>query len=106
MTQQLCVAEDFSDCTVDLLSNDVCDAECNNEYCMWFRFGSSFTTPQINEYGRAADDQQCPYNESSDSSMNYTLCAESAADSAYIDPNLPTDYYALCDSSWIGDGIC
>ena len=52
---------------------------------------------------RAADIYQCPYNVSSD---EYPLCTESSSESIYLDPNVPTEKYDLCQTTWIGDGLC
>ena len=104
------MAEDSSECTVELLENSECDEQCNSKYCMWYRHGSTFTTPitMADEFGQlyAADNLECPYNASSGASLNYTLCTQSAAESIYIDPNTPEQNYHLCEASWIGDGIC
>merc|ERR1712129_585249 len=50
----------------------------------------------------AADLTNCRYN----ATFEYAECAESAADSLYMGPNVPTNRYDLCEAGWIGDGIC
>ena len=89
--------------------NSQCDPQCNSTFCSEYEYGSGFDTPYTLEVSGqlyAADNFQCPYAQSSDSSLNYSLCTQSAADSIYIDPNLSAEQYGLCQAEWIGDGIC
>ena len=51
----------------------------------------------------AADMYRCPYNVST---AEYPLCNASAAQSIYVDPNVPTEQYDFCNVIYIGDGVC
>ena len=106
---QLCLAEGVTGCTLELLQNDVCDPNCHNNYCVAYPFDSNFEVPSvrlINNTYYAADFYQCPYNMSSALSVAemYPNCTESAAYSVYIDQNVPSGKYSICDPSWINDG--
>ena len=104
---QLCLS-DATDCNKSLLLNGQCDDQCDGPYCMMYE-GDSFINPEFWERDDgalfAADLYWCEYNTSS-LDIDYPLCTESAADSIYIDPNVPSDQYELCPLTWIGDGYC
>ena len=88
-----------------LFGNNECDPECNNAECMGYDYGSTtFNNPKTatkddgKEY--AADSTNCLYNVSAE---EYPSCTESdAAESPYIDENVPEEDYTLCDATWIG----
>ena len=105
---QLCLAEELSNCTLDLYSNDVCDPECDTIYCMRYIYGTeTFSNPATltrdNGTLYAADAYHCEYIVTEDA---YPRCNEStASESIYIDRNVPQDKYKLCQLNWIGDGM-
>ena len=96
---------------MDLLWNEDCDEECDKEECMMYSSGdTNFDSVDYMSWGDglyyAADYWHCPYNISTD---DYLACnASTAAESMYLDPNVPEDSYNLCDgdSGWIGDQLC
>jgi len=100
--------------TYDLLNNAQCDAECNNDFCVSYHYGSSFVAPNVRsltanvsgtptELTVAADFYRCPY---SGPSNEHPLCEDAAAESVYLDDNVAEESYSLCHWTWIGDGIC
>ena len=109
--------------------NEDCDAGCDNKYCLIYdnldyqtpiiTYGNvdydeirySVQTEEFNGTVFAADNFNCPYNgsvSSNDSSLtiDYAACNESAAESPFVDPNVPKNTYSLCPSEWIGDAFC
>ena len=114
--------EEISDCSLDKLTNDQCEEECNNAFCMQYDAtsidGGSFdfssntvvTVQDSNGTVYAADGFQCPWNGSVTTSTSnssesdlYPLCNVSSAESPYLDPNLPDEI--ICRSEWIDDGV-
>ena len=106
---QLCLADELTNCTEELLANGECDEQCNNKYCSAYDYASTSFLNPMTKIGHnssilyAADHTYCPYNVSFD---DYLFCNESASQSIYLDPNVHPQEYALCPTSWIGDGIC
>ncbi len=100
---------------MDLLWNDVCDAACDREECIFYSPGDddfdSILWYDLDYLDYAADNRNCPYNRSTDTD-DYALCNESAHYAAandlniYLDPNVPEDTYDICDLGWIGDNSC
>ncbi len=102
---QLCLVDELTNCTLNLLANDRCDAACDNVFCAPYS-NENFLTPDPdtrNGTVYAADSYQCPFN---GSVVTDDECSQSSAQSVYLDPNVPAQDYSLCESTWIGDGLC
>ena len=114
---QLCLAPntEISSCSLDLLSNSVCDTECHNSFCHKFAIGSDFneqTTSSVDMY-------QCPWPPRSNDTNSTALAMVDEStmncssgwqnENPYLDPNVsPNDYpsYGYCWNDWINDGEC
>eukprot|EP01083_Nonionella_stella_P164371 543749_1 len=94
---QLCFNSAFSNCTLELLSNTVCDPECNNMYCKSGSGGKAFSSA-----GTHADNGYCAVNQSTwivqDSQWEAT-CQAGRFQNIYT-----TEHLCLLD--WAGDGFC
>ena len=117
----MCFVDEISNCTVDKIANNQCDADCDNPYCIAYEEEYSdeddiidsetmLTVQDANGTVYAADGFQCPWNGSISTasiSEEYPFCSESSTKSVFPDENVPEDTYsATCDPSWIGDTIC
>merc|ERR1712048_1183792 len=95
---QLCLSN-ATNCTMELLVNEECDAECDNELCMEYPIADDLINPEYHEINGtvyAADFYQCPYNVSAvELSVDIAECHKSANQSIYLDPNVPVEQYAL-----------
>eukprot|EP01083_Nonionella_stella_P249005 861460_1 len=121
---QLCFAKSFSNCTWDLFTNEVCDKECDNQYCVGYKSGSAFTIP--NSIGRVVDgttvhyigdNHRCIMNnrtakyaftDSPYQSISNVSCPDSLAYNEYKDVFFDGTQLEMvkCEDFWIGDGIC
>eukprot|EP01083_Nonionella_stella_P094719 265838_1 len=101
--QQLCFAEEFSNCTWDLLSNDKCDAECDNDYCRWDNWQYSF---EEGMFGKT-DNGKCAVEQDADN-LNGTELQYIRQCWASVDENIYTNETCghLRWFHWIGDGVC
>ena len=117
----MCFVDEISNCTVDKIANNQCDADCDNPYCIAYGelhadeddiidSETMLTVQDANGTVYAADGFQCPWNGSmstSNTSEEYPFCSESSTRSVFLDENVPEDTYsATCDPSWIGDTVC
>eukprot|EP01083_Nonionella_stella_P043974 118610_1 len=114
---QLCFATAFSDCTWDLFTNEVCDAECDNEYCVGYKWGSAFQTVNaVDKNGEwfVGDNHWCLINNRTDNehetyqSTSNVSCWDSHIDNEYKDVHFDQTEIVLpeCREWWIGDGLC
>ena len=120
VVSQLCFAEELANCSLQKLANNHCDPGCDSEYCIAYdeknimkrdlEFSvETMLTETVNDTIYAADAFKCPWNGTSsftNLSDEYPFCSDSSAESIFIDPNVPSDTYDLCDSEWIGDMLC
>ena len=124
---QLCFDNPLSSCTYDLFTNDQCDAECDNLFCVAYIFGSDFKSVSYRQSGnvsKATDHKQCPGWDSiqiqnlNEIGFNESECYLSKYDNPNV--NIPpseiltvlervydlenVDWY--CNPLWIDDGVC
>ena len=100
---QLCFADEYTNCSYDLFTNDVCDEGCNNEYCSGYEWKSDFVWPEVLDcedqngtFSCAADLHNCLIDlNSTDISVSNTNCSTSISD--YLD--IPLIY---CKEQWLG----
>jgi len=101
---QLCFASELTNCSLSLISNDVCDDECNNIYCA--------SDPEANAI--VPDNGNCE-SVITNSTVNEEECLYSSWNSDYLDPNVLAMYpdfpvsntsYSSCSPTAIGDGRC
>ena len=99
-----CFVDEISNCTLDLISNEQCDPQCDSPFCMAYS-NENFESPLYDIRNGtngsltlwAADSYQCAYN---GSLTDDAECQYWSAQSVYLDPNVPAEI--LCESTWIG----
>eukprot|EP01083_Nonionella_stella_P016088 44970_1 len=118
---QLCFAPQLTECTFELYTNDVCDKECDNDYCQEY-FNPTLQTKKIRIRDELVgpDMWNCAVNNSvrwqyeeqsnvslaiASNSSNIT-CSEST--SSYVSDEFRNkfDFYAKCEDVMIGDTQC
>eukprot|EP00483_Globobulimina_turgida_P001101 UN01103 len=113
---QLCFAppqlQDYTNCTWQQFTNNVCDKGCNNKYCTAYKYNSDFTNAiaaAIDDKPYTADLLQCYNANISESTYNYnesaTECWKSSTSNIYLETNVENQI-KHCISWWIGDGVC
>eukprot|EP01083_Nonionella_stella_P017682 49529_1 len=111
---QLCFAEEYTNCSWELYTNDVCDDGCNNKYCKQYKWSSDFrwaiTKAKVNSKGESiehsADFHHCQDEGSLATPLNVLNMSKDACDwsvSTYVDTGRDAHY---CPVEWIGDGLC
>eukprot|EP01083_Nonionella_stella_P194517 717417_1 len=108
---QLCFANntEYTNCTWDKYTNDVCDAGCDNQYCVGFLMTSNFEV--LNKYfGLYADNEHCVKGEwadqyhAFDSRVKSTNCSTSR--SVYVEWDNDKQHKECSMGEWLNDGVC
>eukprot|EP01083_Nonionella_stella_P052304 138820_1 len=110
---QLCFAEEYTNCTWDLFTNNVCDAGCDNEYCQAYKWKSDFVsrlTIERNNSEYSADLHSCArLNDTYFGNITVNTC-EGVQGSSYLDIDAyyvdGKKYLIQCRLHYIGDGFC
>ena len=78
---QLCFSNPVSNCSYDLFTNDICDEECNNKYCIGYAAGridesltASLVTPDVLSHAMS-DCQDYIFNDELDKKIS-TMMAD------------------------------
>ncbi len=110
---QLCFAppesQNFSNCTWELYTNDVCDEGCNNIYCASYKYASEFTN--LFSHGEYITDllhcanPDIPQEVANISLFDQFNCLIHSPQSMYLTKGIKYQE-KQCQDWWIGDGYC